>query len=685
MKQNLKTIGLGLLLLASPFLSHADGGMYPISELIRLNLQAMGLTVTADQIFNPNGPSLSQALVQVGGCTGSFLSKQGLIVTNHHCTFGNVAGISTPQRDLTGPGYYAKTQAEELALPGLECRIMVGYSDISPRILNGTQTLLAAPRFEKIRTAMRALEDSAERADSNYTYEVSEMVVGVRYVLFKYQTLRDIRLVYIPPRAIGEFGGESDNWEWPRHSGDFSFVRAYVGPKGEVRGYDPSNVPFVPKVTLAIDTAGPKENDRVFILGYPGRTFRNYPSGYVRYQQEHQMPFIAELFEWQIAKMQELSSSDPTYALKVSGRIKGLANTSKNYRGKLQGMKRIPIVAQKEAEEGKMRGYGRLNSVPGVDIKLLDDQIAIYRELNAEARNLLWHEQLLQSSLYAQMGLQFISIQDSLAKLGKQAKNGVAPMHAKFVELFQKRLVTAKSEYERELLKLFWTNKNLYGGAYGPSIQDESLWAMVTLPTKTDAKTLLAFYKSSPAFTEWLRFFKANAVKNQALRARLNAETSSGLANYALLKQAFQGEAFLPDANSTLRFTVGSVKAFSPNDAVTNFTNTTVAGILEKDAMGGEYELPDSIQVALSDATIAKQPVNFLYNLDTTGGNSGSPVLNKNGAFIGINFDRAYTATINDFAWNDNYSRSVGCDVRYMRFVIQKIAKADRLAKELNL
>jgi hypothetical protein len=452
-----------------------------------------------------------------------------------------------------------------------------------------------------------------------------------------------------------------------------------------VRGYDPSNVPFIPQVTLKIDTAGPKENDRVFILGYPGRTFRNYPSGYVRYQKDHQMPFIAELFEWQIAKMEALSATDPTYALKVSGRIKGLGNTSKNYRGKLQGMKRIPIIAQKEAEEGAMRGFGRLNPVPGVDIKLLDDQIAVYKELNAQARNLLWHEQLFQNSLYAQMGLQFVAIQDSLTKLGKQAKNAVVPLHAKFVELFQKRLATAKSEYERELLKLFWTNKDLYTGAYGPATQDESLWAIFTLPTKSDAKSLLSYYKSSPSFTEWMRLYKANLINVQALRARLNAETSSGLANYALLKQAYQGDAFLPDANSTLRFTVGSVKAFSPNDAVTNFTKTTVAGILEKDAMGGEYELPDSIQVALSDATIANQPVNFLYNLDTTGGNSGSPVLNKNGAFIGINFDRAYTATINDFAWNDNYSRSVGCDVRYMRFVIQKIAKADRLAKELNL
>ncbi len=305
-----------------------EEGMYPLSELKKLDFKKTGLKLSATDLFNPDGVSLLDALVRLGGCTGSFVSKEGLIVSNHHCVYGSVAEVSTVEKDYLKNGFHAKMKAEELKTK-LTLKITANYEDISAKILEKVKDITnPSIRVDSIRAAMKAMEKEASAKDTSSLYEVSEMFPGKSYVLFKYKTIRDIRLVYVPPITIGNFGGESDNWVWPRHTGDFAFVRAYVGPDGNPAEYSEKNIPYTPANFLKIATKGSEENDAVFILGYPGRTYRHFPSAYLEYQEKFVLPYISKLYDWLIEGMELEGKDHPKRALEYANRIKSLANVT---------------------------------------------------------------------------------------------------------------------------------------------------------------------------------------------------------------------------------------------------------------------------------------------------------------------------------------------------------------------
>jgi hypothetical protein len=350
-----------LLLFCAAFalqLSLADEGMYPISEIYKLNLKAKGLKIDPKSIYNPNRAGLIDAVVQLSGCTGSFVSSEGLIITNHHCAFGAVQAASTQENDFVTYGFHAPTQNDEIQARGISARILESYRDVSGDVLSAVNDKMAlAERTKAIDKKIREIVGEAEKKYPGKRAEVSEMFTGKVYVLFLSTVLRDVRLVYVPPRSIGEFGGENDNWVWPRHTGDFSFLRAYVAPDGSPVEFSANNVPYHPKKFLKVNPAGVEEGDFAFILGYPGRTFRHRTSHYLAYEENYRMPFIADLFDWQISTMEEMGKNDRAIALKHDARIKGLANTMKNYRGKLLGMKRLHIVENKQAEEKLLQKF----------------------------------------------------------------------------------------------------------------------------------------------------------------------------------------------------------------------------------------------------------------------------------------------------------------------------------------
>jgi len=265
--------------------------MLPLNQLKKRYLQSLGLQLSDEQIFSTGDVSLVHSLVRVGGCTGSFVSPEGLIITNHHCAFGAVAAASSVGNDYITDGFLARSRTEEISAKGLTVRITIGFEDVSEQVLAGlSDDLDPVRKAEAIRRNIRRIEDEAKGARPEVLHEISEMFVGRSYVLFHYQTINDIRMVYVPPRSVGEFGGESDNWVWPRHTGDFAFLRAYVGPDGSPASYSPNNKPFVPENYLRVNASGVKEEDFVFILGYPGRTFRHYPASYLEYQRDQLLP-----------------------------------------------------------------------------------------------------------------------------------------------------------------------------------------------------------------------------------------------------------------------------------------------------------------------------------------------------------------------------------------------------------
>ena len=380
----IKTITIIILIFVSLSFIKPDEGMYPVSSLNKINLKEAGINLSPNQIFNETGGAVSDALVRLGGCTGSFISNEGMIITNHHCVFGSVSRLSTPTNNYLQDGFHAAQKENELAT-GLPAKITLSSKDVSMEVLKGVEGKQGAERDAQLKSNTQAILNSYAAKDSLHTFEISEMFEGKQYFLFTYLTLLDVRLVYVPPRYIGEFGAETDNWEWPRHTGDFSIVRAYIGKDGKPAAYNAANVPFVPKRHLKINPNGTKENDAVFILGYPGRTYRHQPYQFLQYQNDYYMPQVIDWFTWRIEKMEELSKNNTAKYLGFASTIKGLANTQKNFRGKIQGLRRTSVLADKAKEDELMSNFAKASYKSETYKNVLSDIDAIYMERRVHA------------------------------------------------------------------------------------------------------------------------------------------------------------------------------------------------------------------------------------------------------------------------------------------------------------
>ena len=398
--------------------SKPDEGMFPLSDIKSINLNAKGLKISVDEVYNPNGVSLVDALVKIGGCTGSFVSNEGLIITNHHCVFGIVSNVSTVENNYLENGFIAKTREDEIPAKGVSCRITESYEDVSKEVLEAANKAEdISQRTTMISNKIKEIVKREQEKDSTITAEVSEMFVGEQYILFRYKTINDIRLVYVPPRTIGEFGGEADNWVWPRHNGDFSFVRAYVAPNGSSAKYSENNVPYQPKKFLQVNPNGVNEEDFVFVLGYPGRTFKHQPSQFLIMQEKFQLPYVQEIFSWLIKLYEERGKDDPEFALDIVSEIQGLANTEKNYRGKMQGLDRLKLVQKKQEEEKQLQAF--INSDPvlkekyGTVLSEIDD---VYKGIFESGRRNLVLTMLSRNVKFYRLAELFIDYKKEMQK-----------------------------------------------------------------------------------------------------------------------------------------------------------------------------------------------------------------------------------------------------------------------------
>ena len=347
-----------LITLISILNLHAEEGMVPISEIHTLNLNEKGLQLPVSEVFNADSISLIQGICKVGGCTGSFISEDGLILTNHHCAFGAAQAASTPEQDYVKTGFLAKTRSDEIEAKGFTVRITKSYEDVSGDVLSAiSDTMTFNAQSKAIEKRIKEIVKQTEDDHPGMRAEIAEMFQGKTYVLFLYTYLKDVRLVYVPPRSVGEFGGEIDNWMWPRHNGDFALMRAYTALNGASADFDTNNVPFHPQKVLRVQPEGVAEGDFVFILGYPGRTYRHRTSHYIDYEMHIRMPWVADLYDWQIRTMEEIGRDDRDIAIKHLSRIKGRSNTMKNYRGKLQGLNRIGWLDVKRREEADLQQF----------------------------------------------------------------------------------------------------------------------------------------------------------------------------------------------------------------------------------------------------------------------------------------------------------------------------------------
>ncbi|MFT5513046.1 MAG: hypothetical protein ACI8SE_001446 [Bacteroidia bacterium] len=693
---------LGLSVLAFT-LENKEEGMYPLAQLGSLDLKKAGLEMEQSDIYQPGKIGLTNALVRLGGCTGSFISDKGLIITNHHCVFGAVASASSPENNYLENGFYAKNGAEEIKTT-LPCRITMSFDDVSTRVLEGVDpNSTPEEQQKKIDENLKNITKEEQDENPELMIEISEMFVGKFYTLFRYKMLNDVRLVYVPPKAVGKFGGETDNWVWPRHNGDFSVVRAYENGK-----------PYTPDRHLKIDVDGTKENDFVFVLGYPGSTYRHFPAQYLTYQNDHLLPLISSWFDERIALLKQDAKGDVAKELKYASTLASLSNTTKNFKGKMQGLRRTSILENRYTEQGLLQDFALKNEDTS-DNKVIPRIAELYKRKNEIA-----DDYILLNQMYSASGMYYVAHMRNVLKAEYEASDKTK--RADWLAGSDKVMNQVKSGYRVVSTEIDYTLfgslvYRIYKGGNGRA--DEVLnYLGIKNPSKTDIVDAMSKVWGKSKYADRnktielldnkpLKFIKSKdeiqdlaailAPITQELRrewVEISAELDALMPRLADIKQAHYGGQFIPDANATLRLTYGYVKGYSPSDAVYNDPFTTLDGILEKAQPTGDYYMPENILEKfknvnandnLKHPTKGQVVVGILYNLDTTGGNSGSPILNAKGELVGVNFDRATSATINDFEWNESYSRSIGVDIRYVLYVMKYVSGADAVLEELGV
>ena len=708
---------LTAFLLIAPVKLKADEGMWFLMFIERLNqrdMEKMGLQLTAEEIYSINNHSLKDAIVQFdGGCTAEIISNQGLVLTNHHCGYDKIASLSTPEDDILTNGFWAKDKASERPAKGLSVRFFVRMDDVTKRILSVVNDKMSEEDREKAINQEIAKIQKENDGDGKYTVSVKSFFQGNEFYYFVYEDFNDVRLVGTPPNSIGKFGGDTDNWEWPRHTGDFSMFRVYTDKNGNPAEYDAANVPMIPKHSLPVSIAGIKEGDFSMILGYPGRTNRWMPAQGVEQNIKYAYPAWVEGSKLGMDVMKKYMGQDDAVRLNYASKYAGVANYWKNRQGMIDALNQHQTVATKTKAEQEFQKWADKKENKAKYGKVIADINAFYAATNAKSRHDNYLMTLLRTSALAAAPYRLSGGMEAYA-LGDAAKRDA--MREDFTayvnDIYEGQNEGLEKEMLAKQLALYATKSEGYAIApYIAQIQkeyngdfqkyvDEAFENSVFVSKEKIAAFLVDPSKTSIAQDPLLKLSVAIMEQYRAQSDELTALEDKYQKAYRLfvdgVRKSNPAGKYYPDANSTLRLTYGTVKDLprgtKANDAKENWY-TTLKGTIAKHIPGDEeFEVPQK----LIDLYNAKDygvyadkeghlPVNFLTNHDITGGNSGSPVLNGKGELIGLAFDGNIEAMAGDVIYDPELQRTINVDIRYVLFVIDKFADAKHIVDEMNI
>ncbi|MCA0426391.1 MAG: S46 family peptidase [Bacteroidetes bacterium] len=708
-----------ILLMASVLLSStskADEGMWIPLLLKKYNyeqMKAKGLKLSAEQLYDVNQNSLKDAIVWFnGGCTGEIISSEGLVLTNHHCGYDAIAALSTKEDNILDNGFWAKDKTAERYKPGMFVSIVQRIEDVSDKVLEGLKGVEESKRAAKLAEIFKGLTAEAVKG-THYEASVREMFKGNAYYLFVFEKFTDIRLVGTPPQSVGKFGGDADNWMWPRHTGDFSMFRIYANKENKPASYSTANVPYRPKHHLPVSLKGIKEGDYAMIMGFPGRTNRYEFSQGIDLAVQKVNPTIVKLRDIRLKAWKEVMEKNVSDRLLLSSDYASVANYWKYFIGQTEQLKRLKVYDYKKELEGKFADFASTKpeyqnvlsnvekayaayrpyalqrtylgeGILGVTMNGIASSLFPYvsavKEKNdtAAARKALAAARAVNEETYAAF---FASAdQKILAQILENYYNDIpADQHPEFMKTILKSKGKTNTEKFQNYAAMVY-KKSLFNNK-------ASFEAFLNNPSLKKLESDPCYQMVNAFYTNYLTKFKSKIDEFN------NAIAPEGRAYVRGLMEMMPYKTFYPDANSSLRLTYGSVQSYDPKDAVHFDYQTTLDGVMEKyNPEDFEFQAPQKLldlykskdfgRYALPNG---KMPVAFITNNDITGGNSGSPVMDGEGNLIGLAFDGNWEAMSGDIVFDEKYKRTINVDIRYVLFLIDKLGAAPHIVNEMSI
>lgn len=697
----------------------ADEGMWIPILIEKYNIKLMqekGFKLTAEDIYSVNKACMKDAVIIFGGgCTGEIISSGGLVLTNHHCGYDEIQKHSSIEHDYLTNGFWAMSPQEELTNPGLTVTFLKWMEDVTAKVLKDvSEGMDPSERDKIISTNISEIRKKAIEG-TGYSAIVRPFYMGNQYFLFVNETFRDIRLVGAPPSAVGKFGGETDNWIWPRHTGDFSLFRIYADRNNKPADYSPDNVAYKPVYFFPISLKGYKEGDFTMVFGYPGSTAEYVPSFHIEMVKNFIDPKMIEIRSKKIEIMESAMASDKLIRIQYSAKKSGIANSWKKWIGEIQGLEKMNTIGKKQDYEAKFTEWV---SEDVSRVKKYGNILPMYKELYSALKDYSLVNSYTNEVLNGAEVLVFARGLKDLASLVELNSGDELITSAK------ENLISNAKELFKDYnmatdKKLFVAVMKMYGENLDPKWQAPE-YIRFKSKCKGDFESVAGKLYNQTFFTDEVKYRNFISSFNKASLERLKRDPfyilASGINNflsnnvreelkrvtgeiqnlhkiYMAAQMEFDKErTFYPDANFTLRVAYGQVRGYRPKDAVTFGCFTTLKGIIEKDNPDiYDYNVPARLRELYQKRDFGRYtqdgevPVCFIADNHTTGGNSGSPVINADGQLIGVNFDRAWEGVASDMAFNPELSRNISLDIRYALFIIDKFAGAGYLLKEMTI